>query len=105
MQTTVETSELMQQRVNKVTQHTDDIIKAIRERDFPTFAAITMKVRLRIIAVLLSKLVSFSYTYTRQERRIVVTTFPRLLSESLFDVLETLETIELELELGQGPNT
>lgn len=45
MQTTVMTSELMQHRIKMVPKHTQDIIKAIQDRDFPTFAKITMQVR------------------------------------------------------------
>lgn len=44
MQTTVMTSELMQHRIKMVPKHTQDIIKAIQDRDFPTFAKITMQV-------------------------------------------------------------
>nr|KAG5695571.1 hypothetical protein BaRGS_033993 [Batillaria attramentaria] len=43
MQTTVATSELMKKRVEVVPQHTEDMIKAIQQRDFPTFARITMQ--------------------------------------------------------------
>ena len=44
MQTTVVTSELMQHRIQLVPQHVDKMIKAIKNRDFATFAEITMQV-------------------------------------------------------------
>ncbi|KAJ3128203.1 diphosphomevalonate decarboxylase [Nowakowskiella sp. JEL0407] len=43
MQTTVETSPLLQKRIEIVPQRMIDISKAIKERDFDTFAALTMK--------------------------------------------------------------
>ncbi|KAK7114798.1 diphosphomevalonate decarboxylase-like [Littorina saxatilis] len=43
MQTTVATSELMQRRIEVVPQHTEQMIKAIKDRDFETFARITMQ--------------------------------------------------------------
>ena len=44
MQTTVATSELMQHRIQLVPQHVDKMIKAIKNKDFATFAEITMQV-------------------------------------------------------------
>lgn len=48
MQTTVLTSELMQHRIDCVDRRMEDMIDAIRMRDFPSFAKLTMQVCLTI---------------------------------------------------------
>lgn len=44
MQTSIETSELMSHRISLVPAQTEKIIEAIKKKDFPTFARITIQV-------------------------------------------------------------
>ncbi|RUS91995.1 hypothetical protein EGW08_000208 [Elysia chlorotica] len=53
MQTTVQTSDLMEKRIKLVDKRTAEITKAINERDFPTFAKITMQESNQLHAVCL----------------------------------------------------
>ncbi|CAG5116992.1 unnamed protein product [Candidula unifasciata] len=53
MQTSIATSELMKHRINLVPKWTDEIIEAIKQKDFTTFAKITMRESNQLHAVCL----------------------------------------------------
>ncbi|BFZ12530.1 hypothetical protein BsWGS_15569 [Bradybaena similaris] len=53
MQTSIETSELMKHRISLVPKWTDEIIEAIKQKDFPAFAKITMRESNQLHAVCL----------------------------------------------------
>ncbi|KAL4235020.1 hypothetical protein ACF0H5_006658 [Mactra antiquata] len=61
MQKTVQTSELYKQRVKCVPERTDDIIDAIKNKDFDKFAEITMKDSNQLHAVCLDTYPPISY--------------------------------------------
>ncbi|GFO45988.1 diphosphomevalonate decarboxylase [Plakobranchus ocellatus] len=94
MQTTVQTSELMETRFKLVERRTEDIIKAINDRDFPTFAKITMQESNQLHAVCLDTYPPIFY----------MTDTSRLIVRLVHAINDILGKVKVAYTFDAGPN-